>query len=83
VPDEDVQADRQELLGFAEYVTRTETLDAVPADKSDNRVLECAVAAGSNTIVTGDAHLLSLGAFGAIEIVRVAEFLARFTGRAR
>jgi hypothetical protein len=35
------------------------------------------------TVVTGDAHLLSLGNFRGIEIVRVAEFLARFSGRAR
>jgi putative PIN family toxin of toxin-antitoxin system len=83
VPDEDVQAYRQERLGFSKHVTPTETLDAVPADTTDNRVLECAVAASSETIVTGDAHLLSLGAFREIKIERVAAFLARFFGRPR
>lgn len=62
VPDEDVQQFREALVGFARCVSPAETLHAVPADETDNRILECAVAAGSETVVTGDAHLLSLGA---------------------
>jgi uncharacterized protein len=45
-------------------------------DETDNRILECAVAAGSGTDVTGDQHLLSLGHFRGIRIQRVGEFLA-------
>ena len=59
------------------------TIDAVPSDADDNRVLECAVAGGSDTIVTGDDDLLRLGTFRGIEIVRVADFLARFSERAQ
>ena len=47
----------------------------------DNPIVECAVAAKADTIVTGDAHLLSLGSFRGIKIQRVAEFLAE--GRSR
>ena len=36
------------------------TIDAVPEDPDDNRVLECAVAGGPTYIVTGDAALLRL-----------------------
>ena len=50
--------------GFAKHVTPAEALDAVPRDETDNRILECAVAAGSGAVVTGDQHLLSLGNFG-------------------
>jgi putative PIN family toxin of toxin-antitoxin system len=46
---------------FAKHVAPTETIDAVPTDVDDNRVLECAVASGSDTIVTGDEDLLRLG----------------------
>jgi putative PIN family toxin of toxin-antitoxin system len=66
VPEEDVRDLRQELLGFAKHVTPAEALDAVPRDDTDNRILECAVAAGSGTVVTGDQHLLSLGNFRGI-----------------
>jgi hypothetical protein len=34
----------------------------VAADPSDDRILECAVAADAEVIVSGDQHLLALGA---------------------
>ena len=64
-------------------VTPIETIDAVPSDPDDNRILECAVAANSEVIVTGDLDLLRLGSFRGITIERAADFLARFEGRAR
>ncbi|NCO66731.1 MAG: putative toxin-antitoxin system toxin component, PIN family [Solirubrobacter sp.] len=45
------------------------------ADEPDNRVLECAVAAKANIIVTGDKHLLDLKAYESIRIVRAADLL--------
>ena len=83
VPDEDVQEFRQEPVGFAKYVSPTETVDAVPADDTDNRILECAIAGGSEMAVTGDAHLLSIGTFREIRIVSVAHFLGELQGRGR
>ena len=44
-------------------------------DPPDNRILECASAAGSDYIVSGDKDLLRLGRYDSIRIVRVAEFL--------
>ena len=38
---------------------------------------------GADTIITGDDDLLRLGEFRGIRIVRVADFLARFSGRSR
>ena len=83
VPDEDVQAFGDEIRAFARLVQATEALDVVKADPTDNRILECAVAAESETVITGDAHLLSLGSFTGIQIIRVAEFLAGFLARGR
>src|SRR5207247_9860316 len=57
--------------------------DTVPTDPDDNRVLECAVSAGSQTIVTGDDDLLRLVGLRGIEIVRVADFLTRSSGSGR
>ena len=41
------------------------------------------VTAGSQTILTGDDDLLRLVGFRGIEIVTVASFLTRFSGRGR
>jgi predicted nucleic acid-binding protein len=58
----------------------TQTLDVVPDDPDDNRVVECAVAAGSRFIVTGDGDLLRLGSYGNIRILQVADFLKLVEG---
>jgi uncharacterized protein len=48
---------------------------AVVADESDNRVLEAAVAASVDYMVSGDEHLLTLGSFQSIPILTPAEFV--------
>jgi len=48
------------------------------ADPDDNRVLECAVAADSEVIVSGDTHLLQLGTFRGIPVMTIAAYLAGF-----
>lgn len=47
----------------------------VVADPSDDRVLECAVAAQADFILSGDKHLLTLGSFGKIPILAPGDFL--------
>ena len=44
------------MLQLAGLVCPTETLDIIPNDPDDNRVLESAVTAGSQFIVSGDHH---------------------------
>ncbi len=51
--------------------------DIVKDDPADNQVLACAAAAGADTIVSGDRHLLSLGMYAGVEIVSAGDFLAR------
>lgn len=50
----------------------------VHSDPDDNAVLECALQAQADTIVTGDPHLLDLAEFGEIKIVTPAVFLQNF-----
>ena len=64
------------LAALTTFVIPTRRIEAVPEDPDDNRVLECAVAAGSRYIVTGDRALLRLGRFEGVQIVRVADFMA-------
>jgi putative PIN family toxin of toxin-antitoxin system len=49
----------------------------VLADGPDNRVLECAFAAGADLIVTGDQAMLSLGTWEGIEILSLRQFTDR------
>lgn len=67
---------RLELRKFAHIVVPTQTLN-VTGDPDDNRILECAIAAGSDYIVTYDNDLLRLGEYAGIKIVRAVEFLQR------
>lgn len=47
------------------------------ADEPDNRILECAVEASADIIVTGDRHLLKLGEYKGIRIITLAKFLEK------
>ena len=69
---------RDALLEIATYTTRVqpiERLDIVTADPSDNRILECAIEAHSEYIVTGDSHLLRVGDYRGISILRPSDLL--------
>ena len=79
--DDRLNSMRAKVATFTKRVSSTETLDVVKADPDDNRILECAVAAGSDVIVTGDAHLLQLGAYRGIKIMKVADFLGQARDR--
>lgn len=79
--DDRLNSMRAEVATFTKRVSSTETLDVVTADPDDNRILECAVAARSDVIVTGDAHLLQLGAYRGIKIMKVADFLGQARDR--
>jgi putative PIN family toxin of toxin-antitoxin system len=64
------------LAEITRRVSPTQSVHAIKSDPSDNRILECAVAAESDFIVSGDArHILPLRSYMGIEIVTVANFL--------
>jgi uncharacterized protein len=57
------------------WVTPTKTLNVVADDADDNRIVERAVTAGSQAIISGDKHLLRLGNYAGIRVMNVREFL--------
>lgn len=63
------------LSEAAEFVEPTERL-AVLADEPDNRILECALAAGAQLVVTGDRAMLAQGDYRGILIVSLSSYLA-------
>lgn len=62
------------LSELAEFVKPRERV-AVLADAPDNRILECALAARADCIVTGDKAMLALGEFRVIRILSLADYL--------
>jgi predicted nucleic acid-binding protein len=66
---------RERLWKIARRITPTETLDVIKEDPSDNRILECAVAANSDFIVSEEKDLLRLKAYGGAQILTIRDFL--------
>ncbi len=70
----------EELRSFAMVVVPATTVNAIEEDPDDNRILECAVEAGADFIVSGDTrHLLALGEYDGIAIVSPAELGGRLS----
>ena len=63
------------------FVSPVVVISAIERDKSDNRILECAVEAKAEYIVSGDEHLLSLGRYDEISIVNASQFLKLYQSK--
>ena len=58
-----------------------ERVDVIEDDPTDNRILECALAAEAEFLVTGDKkHLLPLGSYRGMFIIGLRDFVVRLTG---
>jgi putative PIN family toxin of toxin-antitoxin system len=66
------------LISRASVVYKPSVKVSVLADAPDNRILECALAAGADLIVTGDRHLRKLKKYQDIPIIRLADLLRMF-----
>ena len=66
---------RAAIGDFTVLVHPRQPVSVVREDEADNRILECALAAGADAIVTGDHHLLELRRFGGVRIATPREFL--------
>ena len=75
--DEDIKQALRQIARAAAVVKPTSKLNVLQ-DVPDNRILECAVDAHADLVVTGDRHLLKLKRFENIPIIRLADFLRLF-----
>jgi putative PIN family toxin of toxin-antitoxin system len=64
-----------ELTSIADFMNPSKTINVVLEDPEDNRILECAVEAEANYIVTGDFHLLRLSRYRNVEVLNAVAFL--------
>jgi putative PIN family toxin of toxin-antitoxin system len=64
-------------FGALNMVRTRERIEACE-DEEDNKILEAAVSADADYLITSDRHLLDLNKFRGINIVRPAEFWSRW-----
>lgn len=63
------------ILLFSQITNPTTKINIIKEDPEDNKVLEAAIEAKADYIVSGDRHLLTLKEFKGIKIVKAREFL--------
>ncbi|MHB1465244.1 MAG: putative toxin-antitoxin system toxin component, PIN family [Thermoleophilia bacterium] len=76
-PAENRELETRRIFEWADVVKPTKTISAIPSDESDNRILECAVKAKADFIVSGDSHLLNLKEYEGISVITPAQFLKK------
>lgn len=76
----DIQAQERvrRLIAASDIVKPRETVREIAQDPADDRVLEAALAAHAVVIVSGDKHLLQLGTWRGIRILRPADLVTEF-----
>ncbi len=65
----------EELHDLFIVVTPTQRIQAVATDPDDNAILECAMAADAELVISGDAHLLNLGQWKHMRILSPSDAL--------
>ena len=76
--DADIAEYLEVLRTFAVLVPGTIIVNAVPDDPDDNIIIACAIEAEVDMIISGDQHLLSLGSYQGIPIVKAVDFLNNY-----
>jgi putative PIN family toxin of toxin-antitoxin system len=74
---EDKVREAVEDIGRTATVLRPRLALHILDDEPDNRILECAIAAQAEVVVSGDRHLLALEHHADITMLSLADFLAR------
>jgi putative PIN family toxin of toxin-antitoxin system len=65
----------REFIAIADLVNPSQNFRVVPEDPEDNRILECAVEAKANYVISGDFHLLKLRKYLSVQVLNASEFL--------
>ncbi len=76
-----VQQTIHEISEIVEIVIVTDKVNIIKDDPDDNRILECAVSAKADYIVSGDSDLLTLKCFKKIDILSPSDFLLKIINK--
>jgi putative PIN family toxin of toxin-antitoxin system len=73
--DEQINLFLESIMEFCQIVKVNEKLTYIKDDPDDDKILECAVSADCNFIISGDKHLLKLKSYETMKILNPADFL--------
>ena len=65
------------LRRYVHFIEVKSKVDVVKEDSKDNIFLECAQDGKADYIISGDHHLLNIGSYEGILIIRVKDFLIK------
>ena len=65
----------EDYEGYTERIFTVSKLEVIKEDPTDNLFLECAVDGEAKYIVSGNHHLLDLGKYQKIRIIKASEFV--------
>lgn len=70
-----------DILKYVKLIVPEKMINLIKAKKDDNRILECAVAAKADFLVTGDKkHILPIKKIASTKIVSSSEFIDHLFG---
>ena len=72
---EDIEPIIHDLASISQFVEVNTRIETIKADPTDNIFLALAADGDAHAIVSGDHHLLDLGEFRGIQILRIRQFL--------
>ena len=67
-----------ELLPFVEIVCLKNKVALITEDPSDDKFLECGIDGNADYIISGDSHLLKVGNYKNVSIIKARTFLDGF-----
>ena len=73
--DEQISLFLDSITEFCQIVEVEEKVNHIKNDPDDDRILECAISADCDFIISGDNHLLKLKSYEGIKILNPADFL--------
>jgi len=73
--DKQIKVFKENILEFTNIIKTTNKISYIKDDADDDKILECAISAESDYIISGDKHLIKLKSFRNIKILKPADFL--------
>lgn len=76
--DKEISYIMEKIFTFTTLIKPKKRIDVVKDDPDDNKIIECAIESSSKNIITYDKHLLNIGEYEGIKIIKPKEAMRMF-----
>lgn len=76
--DKEISYIMEKIFTFTTLIKPKKRVDVVKDDPDDNKIIECAIESSSKNIITYDKHLLNIGEYEGIKIIKPKEAMRMF-----